>query len=154
MGERLDDRRGEAILRAGYAGTAVFVLCSIAATIAPGSLGGLVAVVDLGLFFVGVGTFLAAYVVAIGRSRSETIGVGGLFFLQGCAPRGVQVRFLALLGIQVVVAFATASIRIYSPLAFGILVPMYGIGLAGLWGARHGRFPERTGVSGDLDDAP
>ena len=27
--------------------------------------------------------------------------------------------------------------------AFGILVPMYGLGMAGLWAARHGEFPDR-----------
>jgi hypothetical protein len=26
-----------------------------------------------------------------------------------------------------------------------VLVPMYGLGLSGLWGARHGSFPARTG---------
>ena len=57
--------------------------------------------------------------------------------------KDVQVRMLVPLAIQVVVALLTASIRLYTPLAFGILVPMWGLGLAGLWGARYGTFPPR-----------
>jgi len=43
----------------------------------------------------------------------------------------------------VVAAFATAAARPNSSLAFGILAPLWGQGLAGLWGARHGAFPPR-----------
>jgi hypothetical protein len=32
---------------------------------------------------------------------------------------------------------------LYSPLAFGILVPVFGLGLCGLWGARYGTFEPR-----------
>ena len=49
---------------------------------------------------------------------------------------------------QAVVAVATAAVRPYSPLAFGILVPLWGLGLAGLWAARHGTFPQRKVASG------
>ena len=35
-------------------------------------------------------------------------------------------------------------IRPFTPLAFGILVPMLGLGLIALWGARHGTFPARA----------
>src|SRR5207248_757919 len=31
---------------------------------------------------------------------------------------------------------------------FGILVPLWGLGLAGLWAARHGTFPRRKVASG------
>ncbi|MDZ7734005.1 MAG: SRPBCC family protein [Acidimicrobiia bacterium] len=81
------------------------------------------------------------------RSRTDAIGIGGLFFLQGTAPRRVQVRLLVPLGVQVVVALVAASVRIYTPLAFGLLVPVLGLGLAGLWERRHGtlRTPRLTG---------
>ena len=46
--------------------------------------------VDLVLFAAGCGAFLWAYVLAIGRSRYETITMGGLFFLgDGVAPPDV-----------------------------------------------------------------
>ena len=40
---------------------------------------------------------------------------------------------------------AAASIRPFTAVAFGILAPMLGLGLMGLWGARHGRFPAAPG---------
>jgi hypothetical protein len=44
----------------------------------------------------------------------------------------------------VVVAFAAAALRPFTSLAFGILVPMWGLALAGVWGARHGTFGPRV----------
>jgi hypothetical protein len=55
----------------------------------------------------------------------------------------VQVLLLSSFAVQVVFGLIAASIRIYTPVAFGLLVPMYGLGLAGLWGATYGTFPER-----------
>jgi hypothetical protein len=50
---------------------------------------------------------------------------------------------MSLLAAQVVVAVATAAARPFTTLAFGVLVPVFGVGLNGLWAARHGRFPPR-----------
>jgi hypothetical protein len=47
------------------------------------------------------------------------------------------------LGAQTAIALGTAAARPFTSVAFGILVPMFGLGLAGLWGARHGRFEAR-----------
>jgi hypothetical protein len=60
------------------------------------------------------------------------------------APRclgPVKAKLGGLLAVQVVVALATAIIRSFSPLAFGVLVPVFGVGLNGLWAARYGAFP-------------
>ena len=38
---------------------------------------------------------------------------------------------------------AAASIRPYTEVAFGILAPMFGLGLMGVWGGRYGEFPPR-----------
>jgi len=38
----------------------------------------------------------------------------------------------------------TASVRPFTGLAFGILVPTYGLGLVGLWAVRLGEFPPRV----------
>ena len=62
------------------------------------------------------------------------------------------------LGIQVVVAVATAISRTTtdgkagSTLAFGVLAPMMGLGLNGLWGATYGAFAPRQ--FGDSDEVP
>jgi hypothetical protein len=141
--EHLADLPGQAIVRLSVAGTGLFVVGASAASIAPEQLGFASAVIDLVLFAVGTAAFLWAFAVAVGRSRTVVIGVGGLFFLQGCAPKVLQRVLMSALVVQVVIAFVTASIRVYTALAFGLLVPMFGLGLAGLWGAVYGWFPAR-----------
>lgn len=135
--------KGERIVRASWLGTAVFAVAATAATVVPDALAVPVAVFDVLLFAAGTVAFLAAFGRAVSRSRYEVISVAGVFFLAGSAPRPVQWRLLGALGAQVVVAVVTASVRLYTSLAFGMLVPMYGLGLAGLWAARHGSFPPR-----------
>jgi hypothetical protein len=141
--------RGRWLVDGGLAGTGVFVVAAVAAAVVPGALAGVAAVVSLVLFVAGCVLMLLAFFVAVGRSREEVIAVGGLYFLAGCAPRAVQVRLMGALAAQVVVAVATASVRPFSPLAFGVLVPVYGLGIAGLWAARHGSFPSRHTLGGE-----
>lgn len=134
---------GSGIVTLSWAGTGVFVAVGTIATLLPDEAARPAAVVDGVLFALGVVAFLWAYAIAVGRSRTDAIGIGGLYFLAGSAPKAIRFRLLAALGAQVVVAVVTASIRPYTSVAFGILVPMFGLGLAGLWGARHGEFPPR-----------
>jgi hypothetical protein len=128
---------------ASVAGTAVFTFSAVAAALFPKPLATLSAIVALVLFAVGCVCMLAAFAVAVGRSRSHIIAVGGLYFLAGCAPAPVRRLLMGSLAVEVLVAVATASVRPFTPLAFGVLVPVYGLGMAGLWGAHHGRFPPR-----------
>lgn len=93
------------------------------------------------LLLVGSGAFLWAFAIAVERSRTEEIGVGGLFFLEGCAPRRVQVVMMASVAVQTVVPLGIAIARPFT--AFAVLAPVWSLGLAGLWGARHGTFPPR-----------
>lgn len=135
---------GGEILTLLWAGTGAFLAVAAIATAFPDGAARPAAVVDVVLFVAGIVAFVAAYVRAVGRSRTEELSIAGLFFLAGgSAPRQVRFRFMAALAVQVVVALVTASIRPYTSVAFGVLVPMFGLGLAGLWGARHGTFPPR-----------
>jgi hypothetical protein len=138
-----EEQPGAGLVLLSWAGTGVFAATATIATLLPDEAARPAAVVDGVLFVAGVVAFLWAYGLAVGRSRTDAIGIGGLFFLSGSAPKVVQVRLLAALALQVVIAVVSASIRPYTAVAFGILVPMFGLGLAGLWGARHGRFPPR-----------
>jgi hypothetical protein len=142
---------GGRIITLSRIGTAIFVIAAVAATIFVDELGLVAAVVSLVLFAAGCVCFLWAYGVAIARSRTDAIGIGGLYFLQGTAPRDVQIALLIPLAVEVVVALAAAAIRPFTPLAFGVLVPMYGLGLAGLWGAKYGTFGPRDGNTGASD---
>ena len=133
---------GESLIRFSVLTTALFTVTSVVAVLVEG-FRTTSAVIDLVLFAIGIVAFMAAFLIAVNRSRVELIGVGGLYFLAGCAPRTVQVRLLGALAVQVVVAVAAASAAPFTSVAFGILVPVLGLGLAGLWGARHGTFPAR-----------
>lgn len=136
---------GEAILRWDRRGTAAFAVAATAAAAFPDQAARPAAVLDLVLFAAGLVALLVAYARALGRSRTEAVDVVGAFLLGGdVAPQAVRRELRRLVAIQVVVALVTASIRPYTAVAFGVLVPLYGIGLAGLWGATHGRFGARA----------
>ena len=138
-----EEEAGSGIVLLSWIGTGVFAAVATIATLLPDEAAKPAAVVDGILFAIGVVAFLWAYGIAVSRSRTDEIGIGGLFFLAGSSPKVVRVRLLSALAVQVVVAIVTASIRPYTAVAFGILVPMFGLGLTGLWGARHGTFPPR-----------
>jgi hypothetical protein len=134
---------GRGIIRASWIGTVVFAVTATASAIAPNTfIAAGVATAGL-LFFAGIGVFFWAYAVAVNRSRTDLIGMGGLFFLAGSAPRPVQWSLLGSLTVEVVVGLATAAVHPFTPLAFGVLAPMYGLALCGLWAARYGTFQAR-----------
>ncbi len=132
------------LARLSWIGTVLFVATAVPAAFEVTSFELPAAIVALVLFACGILAFLWALAIAIERSRVDAIGMGGLFFLAGSAPKGVQRHFLASLFVQVVCGFATASMRPFTSLAFGILVAMFGLGVAGLWGAKHGEFDLRS----------
>jgi hypothetical protein len=132
---------GRGLIGVDVAGVAAFVVVAVAAAVAPDAMTGVLLVVSLVQFAVGSLAFLWAYAVAVSRSRTEAIGMGGLFFLSQSAPRRVQVVMMVAWAVQIVVAFIPASLAVFTGAAFALLAPMWGIGLAGLWAARHGVFP-------------
>ena len=133
---------GRTVVRASWAGTAVFTVSAVVGVALEGARGVFVAV-SLVLFAAGLGAFVWSFGRAVVRSQEEEIAVASLWFLMGSAPAAVRNSLLASLAVEVVVAVAAASARPFTPMAFGILVPVYGLGLCGVWAARHGRFPAR-----------
>ena len=140
-----DPDAGRGLVLVDAIGTAVFVVTAVVEAILLARWTELVGVtVALVLFAAGCVAFLLAYARAVQRSRHDEIAVASLFLLAGPAvPGPVKVRLGGLLAVQVVVALATAIIRSFSPLAFGVLVPVFGVSLNGLWAARYGAFPPR-----------
>ena len=135
---------GQGIITASWVATAVFAAAATVATVFPDEVARPVAVFDCVLFLIGVVVFGTAFARGVGRSRTERVEIASLFFLAGpTAPRSVKINLLGAFAVQIVVALVSSSIRLYTSVAFGILVPMLGLGLAGLWGATHGRFPAR-----------
>ncbi len=112
----------------------------------------LVAVISVALFAVGVGSSLWAYAAALERSRVQEVGVANLYLLTGTtAPQPVKRALLASLAVQVVASFGAASVGVVglddsqlNALAFAVLVPMFGIGMNGVWAARYGSYGPRV----------
>ena len=134
---------GDGIIRASWTSTAVFAAPAlVAAATGAKAVEITSAAISVVLFFIGCVVFLVAYARAVNRSRTEHVAVAGVYLMMGgSAPRPVRMHLLASLAVQTIVALVTAAIR--WPLAFGILVPTLGLGLAGLWTATHGTFPAR-----------
>jgi hypothetical protein len=145
--EPLRSPEGDGLIRLSWGATSAFAVFALAGVAWPAARP-LALAVDVVLFVAGCGAFLWAIAVAAQRSRTAEMGIGGLFFLAGSAPSDVRRHLLGSLGVQTAVALLTASLRLFTPLAGGILVPMLGLGLCGLWGARHGSFPARSQPSG------
>jgi hypothetical protein len=152
---------GEIILRLNMAGTAIFLLTATYAAVVFNTTSQWVgAITALGLFAVGVFTFLWSYWNAVQRSRADQIAVSQLYFLMGSvAPRRVRVVMNSALALQVLGATVTALARPDGPdgrpgssLAVGFLVPMFGFGLNGLWAAYHGKFLARSDVKNGESD--
>ncbi len=141
-------------MRANLIGTTVFAVTALVAavTFTDGSKTA-TAVVSLALFFTGIAAFLWSFWNAVQRSRGEQVAVTQLYFLTGgVAPPNVKRTMLLALAVQCVVGLGTALARPNaddgSPgtaLALGVLVPLFGFGLNGLWAAFHGNYEERVG---------
>jgi membrane-bound metal-dependent hydrolase YbcI (DUF457 family) len=105
------------------------------------------------LFAIGVAATLLAYTRALERSRAEEIGVANLFLLTGeTAPKPVRQTMSWALGVQIVAAIVGAWIGVVglnkgqlNALAFGVLVPMFGVGMNGMWAAANGSYGPRVG---------
>jgi hypothetical protein len=140
------DVKGRRIISFTWQSTALFSVTAIVTAISP-SLFFRVVAVTVALVFFGLGmiVFLVAYLRSIVRSRYEVISVAGVYLMTGgVAPAAVRRSMYAALAVQIVVALITASVRPYSSLAFGVLVPLLGLALCGLWSSVGGTFPPRA----------
>lgn len=139
---------GDRILWAATWSTVLLAVTAAAAVAWPDTMAVPYAVVGIVAFVAGCAAFLWSFAIALGRSRTEELSVAGLYFLTGSAPKAVQRRLLGALLVQSVIAVVAAAAQPYTAVAFGVLAPMLGLGLVGLWGARYGTFPERDDPRG------
>ena len=135
---------GAGILRLVVGGTFLLGFTGLLAAIFEGVFTGIYVAVATLEFVVGTIVFGLAFLRAIDRSRTESIGVGGLFFASGTAPARVQLILMISLTAQIAISMAVAWVHLYTALAFGVLAPMWALGLTGLWVAAYGTFPERA----------
>ena len=148
---------GAGVVRLDLAGTALFLIAlAIAIPLkaqrwAQFLIGG----VSMTLFAIGVATTLWAYTRALERSRVDEVGVANLYLLTGeTAPKIVGRTMSSALVVQVVAALGGAWAGMVgldkgqlNALAFGVLVPMFGIGMNGVWAALHGSYGPRIGTT-------
>jgi hypothetical protein len=142
------------LVRVDLAGTAVFAATLVVAVPLRNHRVGqvLIAVVSIVLFAIGIATSLWAYTTALERSRTEEVGVANLYLLTGStAPHLVKRAMSLALGTQVTLALVGAIVGVaglksneVNALAFGVLVPMFGIGMNGAWAARYGSYGPRV----------
>jgi hypothetical protein len=139
-----DAEPGAGIVNLSFLGTGALVATSIAAAAVPDTFGRVHAALSIGLFVIGTAAMLWAYALGVSRSRTDLVTVPGLFFLAGdVAPPATRRALRVATVVEVVAVVAAASIRPFTEVAFGILAPMFGLGLMGMWGGRHGEFPPR-----------
>ncbi|HEC09643.1 MAG TPA: hypothetical protein ENI86_08760 [Acidimicrobiales bacterium] len=131
-------------VRASWIGTLILLVSLAIGVASPTRLGIVTLVVSLLLLLGGIAAFTWSFVVAAARSRTELLSVAGLYLLSEGAPSSVRRHLMGAELVQVVSCLTAASIRPFTPVAFGILAPVYGLGVAGVWSARHGRFRPRT----------
>lgn len=135
---------GAGLLNLTALGTGALVVTSTAAAALPDTFGVVHAALSCGLFVTGTGGLLWAYWLGVARSRTEDVNLGGLFFLSApAAPHRERRRFRLALIVEIVVVVAAAAMRPFTVVAFGVLAPMFALGLMGLWGGRHAVFPPR-----------
>ena len=132
--------RGDGIIRVSWVTTALFTLTVVPAAVAGDALDGVALVTALALFAVSIPVWGYALVkAAVRTTRGDDVLVASLFLVDGPVPKPVRWHLFGSLAVSVAVALATAVAE-----PFGVLVPMLPLGLIGLWGARHGAFPQRA----------
>ena len=138
MNKALRELPGRRIVEASLAGTALFAVTILPANAKVEVFQVPAAVVSLLLFVASIPLALLALARAAVRTarQEDRIGVGGLFFLQGSAPRPVRRLLLGSLLVSLIVSVYAAARE-----PFGILVPVFPLSLCAQWAARHGRFP-------------
>ena len=136
--DRLANIPGHRIIGLSWAGTVLFAVTALPAANGVDAFEVPAVAVSLGLFVASIFLSLVALARAAVRAprRQERITVGGLFLLQGSAPKPVRRLLLGSVAASVAVAVATITTA-----PFSVLQPMFPMALCAWWGARHGTFP-------------
>lgn len=135
------DPPGAGIICLDGLGTAAFVAVTAVAAAWRRDAADLASLAVSGVLFVGgCVAFTVGFLRAVGRSRTEDVDIAGVVYLTGSAPRPVRRALLGLWFLQIGVA--TASVFAVQP-PFGVMAPMWGIGLITVWASQHGTFPPR-----------
>jgi hypothetical protein len=125
--------------------TAVQLVAMVVAFFGSDSVRGAVAIGCVVVFLAGATLFSWAFLIAAGRSRQEEVTVAGAFFLAGSITEDDRRWAYRFLIAQSVIGLVAASADPYTAMAFGILVPMFGLGVIAFLGSAHGVFRPHKG---------
>ncbi len=139
---------GRRLVEASWAGTVVLAVAVVAGIVDIDAVAPAVVAVSGALFAGGCVAFFVAYARAVDRSRHELLGIGGIYFMAGSAPRRVRRPMMLSLLVEVLLVVVAVAVKPFSSLVFTSLAPMWGLGLAGMWAARYGTFPPRGSSAG------
>lgn len=136
--ERFSELPGHRVIAASWAGTALLAVTALPAASGVDAFEIPAAAVSLVLFAVSIPLSLVALARAAVRTarQEDRITVGGLFFLQGCAPKPVRRLLLGSLLASLALVVATITTA-----PFGVLHPVFPLALCAWWAARYGTFP-------------
>jgi hypothetical protein len=133
---------GRAIIVSAWIGNLVFAVTAIPVAFGVDAFDEAAVIVALVLFFVSLVIWCWALLAAIARTaRGDDVTVTTLFLIEGVVPAVARWSLYGALAICLAITVGTAAAN-----PFGVLVPMYPLGLIGLWGARHGVYPPRRAV--------
>ena len=138
---------GQAIFRTSWAANVLFAVTAAPVALGVDAFDVPAIVVSVGLFLVSLAIWGYAFFVAASRSAGgEDVTLGRMYLVDPGAPRPAQWQLYGSLVVCIVIAGVTAFAN-----PFGVLVPMFPLGLLGLWGARHGEYPPRSAYPRDRE---
>lgn len=124
--------------------TGVFALATLLTHVFAESLDLTYAIYCSVLSALGVMLFLLGFWNGVQRSRIEDVNLSGLLAV---APshvgRAAALRIWLVIVAQIAIAATGTALRPFTQQTFGLLVPMFGVGLAALWGSRYAKFHPR-----------
>jgi heme O synthase-like polyprenyltransferase len=145
---------GRSLVQASWTATVALVVAAAAGVLAIDTFAPVVVWLSAIMFVAGCVLFFMAYARAVARSRTDAIGIGGLYFLSGSAPAPVRRHLMGSFAVQCVVVVVVIALRPFTSLVLSSLAPMFGLGCAGVWGARYGTFAPRRRARSECDEDP
>ncbi len=134
----------EKIIQASFVGTAVFGVASLATYLLADRLDVVFAIISVALFVIGTLLLGLGIWNGIQRSRVDTVTLTGLLSVDSShVPPSARNRLWLSVTLQIIIAVLFGSLRPFTEQAFGLLVPILGLGFAGLWGSRFAAFHPR-----------
>jgi hypothetical protein len=134
---------GRTIVVVSWASVAVFALVAVIDAVGVDVFDVPAATISLVLFLASLPVWMYALGLAFVRNaRGDDIQLPMLFLLAGTVPKDVRWNLFGAFIASIVVAAVTGAAN-----PFGWLVPMFTLGLVGLWGARHGTYPPRRDIT-------